>query len=162
MLMSPFPSWMETSKASGAPSLWLHRVSWYHYMAQCALASLCLCVCACVCQRVCEKATNGGGKGEIDNIMFTLGLFFWECASIQPCCDTHHTSNLVPFIITLYSQRPHLVCYYQRSLLFPSMYVWNPSETNMSHIDNSAISVNPIVYIILKTHNPERIPISDF
>lgn len=42
------------------------------------------------------------------------------------------------------------------------MYVWNPSETNMSNVDNGAILVNPIVYIILKTYNPERIPISDF
>lgn len=162
MLMSQFPSWMETSKARGAPSLWLHGASWYHYMAECAPASTCLCVC--LCQWVCEKKTNvgGWGRGEIDNMMFTLGLSFWDCASIQACCDTHHTSNLVPFIITLYSQRPHLVCHYQRSLLFPSTYVWNPSETNMSHVDNSAILVNPIVYIILKTCNPERIPISDF
>lgn len=103
-----------------------------------------------------------GGTGETDNMMFTLGLFFWDCATIQPCSDTHHMSNLVPFIITLYPQRPHLACYYQRSLLFPSMCVWNPSETNMSNIDNSAILVNPIAYITLKTDNPERIPISDF
>lgn len=34
------------------------------------------------------------------------------------------------------------------------MYVWDPSETNMSSADNSAISVNPIVYIIVKTYNP--------
>lgn len=149
MLMSQFPSWMETSKARGAPSLWLHRASWYHYMAQCALASLCLCVCACASG--CVRKRQMGGKGEIDNMMFTLGLFFWDCASIQPCCDTCHMSNLVPLIITLYSQRPHLACYYQRSLLFPSMYVWNPSETNTSTVDNSAILVNPIVYIILKT-----------
>lgn len=122
---------------------------------------VCLYACVCVSQWVCEKQTNRG-KGETDNTMFTFGLFFWDCASIQPCCDTHHTSNLVPFLITLYSQRPHLACYYQRSLLFPSMYVWNPSETNMSNIDNNAIFVNPIVYIILETYNPERIPISDF
>ncbi len=32
----------------------------------------------------------------------------------------------------------------------------------MSNIDNSAILVNPIVYIILKAYNLERIPISDF
>lgn len=89
--------------------------------------------------------------------MFTLGLLFWDRASIEPRCDTHHTSNLVPFIITLYSQRPHLACHYQRSLLFSSMYVWNPSETNMSTVGNSAILVNPIVYTILKTCNPERI-----
>lgn len=121
----------------------------------------------CLCQWVCEKATHCvcvcvGWVREIDNMMFTLGLLSRDCASIQPCCDTHHTSNLVPFIISLYSQRPHLVCYYQRSLLFPSMYVWNPTETNMSNTDNSAILVNPIVYIILKTCNPEIIHISDF
>lgn len=32
----------------------------------------------------------------------------------------------------------------------------------MSKADNSAILVNPIAYIILKRHNPEKIPISDF
>lgn len=79
--------------------------------------------------------------------MFTLGLLFWDCGSIQPCCDTRHTSNLLPFIISLYSQRPHLVCYYQRSLLFSSMYVGNPSETSMSSMDNWAILVNPFVCI---------------
>lgn len=149
MLMSQYPSWMETSKARGAPSRWLHWASWHHYTARCALASSCLCVR--LCQWVCERDKWGCGGGEIDNMMFTLGLFFWDCASIQPCCDTHHTSNLVVFVITLYSQRPRLACHYQRSLLFPSMYVWNPSETNMSTVDKSAILVNPIVYILLKT-----------
>lgn len=42
------------------------------------------------------------------------------------------------------------------------MYVWNPTETNVSAADNGAILVNPIVYILLKTEDPERIPISDF
>lgn len=147
MLMRQFPSWMETSKAKGAPSLWLHRASWYHYMAQCVLQR------SCSCAR--ERETHGG-KGRIDNTMFTFALYFWDRASIQPCCDTHHMSNLVAFIITLYSQRPHLACYYQRSLLFPSMYVWSPSETNMSNADNSTILVDPIVYIILRVYSLEN------
>lgn len=117
-------------------------------------------VCVCISGRATKR--QSGGKGGIDNMMFTLDVLLWERASIQPCCDTHHTSNLVAFIITLYSQRPHLVCYYQRSLLFPSMYVWNPFETNMSHVDNGTILVNPIVYVLLRMCNPERIPISDF
>lgn len=79
-----------------------------------------------LCQWVCEKEVNGwgglGGRGT-HNMMFTLGLLFWDRATIQPRTDTHHMSNLVPFIITLYPQRPHLACYYQRSLLFPSMCV---------------------------------------
>lgn len=136
MLMIQFPSWMETSKESGAPFLWKHRASWHLDTAQRALVCLgCELVCVCVCV---EEAKREGEEGESarDNMMFTLGLFFWERASIQPCCDTHHTSNLAPFIITLYSQRPHLVCYYQRSSSFPSMYVRNPTETNMSNVDN--------------------------
>lgn len=73
---------------------------------------------------------------------------------MRACCDTHHISNLLPFIISLYSQRPHLTCYYQRSLLFPFMYVWNPTETNVSAADNRAILVHPIVYVLPKPEFP--------
>lgn len=152
MLMRQFSSWMETSKERGAPSLHTGYTGVYGIITWFSV---------CLDTYVCEGDTNRE-KGRIDNIMFTLGLCCWDCASIQPCCDTHHMSNLVPFIITLYSQRPHLACYYQRSLLFPSMLVWNPSETNMSNADNRTILVDPIVYIILRVCSPERIPISDF
>lgn len=145
MVMRQFPFKIDTSKARGAPSLHttftgLHGIiTWFN---------MSLNPWFCVLERHKWKE-----KGRVDNIMFTLALSFWDCASAQPCCDTHHIDNLVLFIITLYSQRPHLVCYYQRSLLFPSMYAWNPGETNTSIADNSTILGDPIAYTILRVNS---------
>lgn len=85
--------------------------------------------------------------GEIDSRMFT----FFGTVPASSHMATHYKIISVPFIIIHYSPRPHLVCYYQRSLLFPSMYVQHPSETNMSTADNHAILVNSIVYMKVKT-----------
>lgn len=42
------------------------------------------------------------------------------------------------------------------------MYVWNPTESNVSATDNRAILVHPVVYVLPKNEEPERIPVGDF
>lgn len=42
------------------------------------------------------------------------------------------------------------------------MYVWNPTETNVSAADNRAILVHAIVYTLPKTEDPERNLVGDF
>lgn len=158
MQIGQFPPWWRHQLKENALSLWppYRRRSIITWLS--VHASVCF-----VPARVsgCVKKRWGGGQRTDRRHDVYIRSVYWDCASMQPHCDTHHMSNLVPFIISLYSQRAHLACHYQRSLLFPSTCAWDPNETSMSTKDNSAILVNPIVYTIVKTYDAEIIPISD-